>query len=126
MTYIDYFKEICSMPHGSGNTKIISDWLVKFAVDHGLEYHQDAANNVIIIREASKGCEDKPPVIIQGHMDMVAVHDADRDIDMEKEGLDITYRWFPKGGHGYGIAGVKWYQIDWPMILKEWLEERGW
>ena len=45
---------------------------------------------------------------------------------MEKEGLDITYRWFPKGGHGYGIAGVKWYQIDWPMILKEWLEERGW
>ncbi|MBP5660061.1 MAG: hypothetical protein J6X08_01870 [Lachnospiraceae bacterium] len=48
MTYIDYFKEICSMPHGSGNTKIISDWLVKFAVDHGLEYHQDAANNVII------------------------------------------------------------------------------
>lgn len=77
------------MPHGSGNTKIISDWLVKFAVDHGLEYHQDAANNVIIIREASKGCEDKPPVIIQGHMDMVAVHDADRDIDMEKEGLDL-------------------------------------
>lgn len=89
MTYIDYFKEICSMPHGSGNTKIISDWLVKFAVGHGLEYHQDAANNVIIIREASKGCEDKPPVIIQGHMDMVAVHDADRDIDMEKEGLDL-------------------------------------
>lgn len=89
MTYLDYFKEICSMPHGSGNTKIISDWLVKFAVDHGLEYHQDAANNVIIIREASKGCEDKPPVIIQGHMDMVAVHDADRDIDMEKEGLDL-------------------------------------
>lgn len=77
------------MPHGSGNTGIISDWLVKFAVDHGLEYHQDAVNNVIIIREASKGCEDKPPVIIQGHMDMVAVHDADRDIDMEKEGLDL-------------------------------------
>ena len=77
------------MPHGSGNTKIISDWLVKFAVDHNLEYHQDAAGNVIIIREASAGCEDKAPVIIQGHMDMVAVHDADRDIDMEKEGLDL-------------------------------------
>ena len=89
MTYIDYFKEICSMPHGSGNTKIISDWLVKFAVDHNLEYHQDDANNVIIIREASAGCEDKPPIIIQGHMDMVAVHDADRDIDMDKEGLDL-------------------------------------
>ena len=87
MTYLDYFKEICTMPHGSGNTKIISDWLVKFAKDHNFEYHQDAANNVIIIKEASKGMEDKPAVIIQGHMDMVAVHDDDRIIDMEKEGL---------------------------------------
>ncbi|MBR5355944.1 MAG: aminoacyl-histidine dipeptidase [Lachnospiraceae bacterium] len=87
MTYLDYFKEICSMPHGSGNTKIISDWLVKFAKDHNLEHYQDAANNVIIIKEASKGMEDKPAVIIQGHMDMVAVHDDDRIIDMEKEGL---------------------------------------
>jgi len=87
MTYLDYFKEICSMPHGSGNTKIISDWLVKFAKEHNLEHYQDAANNVIIIKEASKGMEDKPAVIIQGHMDMVAVHDDDRIIDMEKEGL---------------------------------------
>lgn len=87
MTYLDYFEQICSMPHGSGNTKIISDWLVSFAKEHNFEWHQDDANNVIIIREASKGCEDKAPVIIQGHMDMVAVHDDDREIDMTKEGL---------------------------------------
>lgn len=87
MTYLDYFKEMCTIPHGSGNTKMISDWLVKFAVDHNLEYHQDKDNNVIIIREASKGLEAAEPIIIQGHMDMVAVHDADREIDMTKEGL---------------------------------------
>lgn len=89
MTYLDYFKEMCTIPHGSGNTKMISDWLVKFAVDHNLEYHQDKDNNIIIIREASKGLEDKEPVIIQGHMDMVAVHDDDREIDMTKEGLEL-------------------------------------
>lgn len=89
MTYLEYFKEICSMPHGSGNTKIISDWLVSFAKEHDLWYKQDDANNVIIIREASEGLEDKPPVIIQGHMDMVAVHDADTDIDMTKDGLSL-------------------------------------
>ena len=89
MGYIDYFKEMCTIPHGSGNTKMISDWLVKFAVEHNLEHYQDDANNVIIIREASKGCEDKEPVIIQGHMDMVAVHDDDRVIDMAKEGLEL-------------------------------------
>ena len=87
MTYLDYFKEMCTIPHGSGNTKMISDWLVKFAVDHNLEYHQDKDNNVIIIREASKGLETAEPIIIQGHMDMVAVHDEDREIDMAKEGL---------------------------------------
>lgn len=88
-TYLDYFKEICAIPHGSGNTKMISDYLVKFAVNHNLTYYQDEANNVIIIREASKGMEDAEPVIIQGHMDMVAVHDDDVDIDMTKEGLTL-------------------------------------
>lgn len=90
MGYLDYFKEMCSIPHGSGNTEKVSDWLVKFATDHGLEHYRDASNNVIIIREASEGYEDREPVIIQGHMDMVAVHDADRDIDMEKEGLELV------------------------------------
>lgn len=89
MTYLDYFKEMCTIPHGSGNTKMISDWLVSFAKEHNLEYHQDEANNVIIIKEASAGCEEKNPVIIQGHMDMVAVSDADVTIDMTKEGLRL-------------------------------------
>ncbi len=88
-TYLDYFKEICAIPHGSGNTKAISDYLVKFAKDKGLEYHQDSFNNVIIIKEAAKGLDKKPAVIIQGHMDMVAVKEPDATIDMEKEGLRL-------------------------------------
>ena len=31
-----YFEKLCSMPHGSGNTKIISDYLVSFAKEQGL------------------------------------------------------------------------------------------
>ena len=89
MTYLDYFKEMCTIPHGSGNTKAVSDWLVGFAQKHELEYYQDSANNVVIIKEAAAGMENAEPVIIQGHMDMVAVHDDDRVIDMEKEGLDV-------------------------------------
>lgn len=79
---------------------------------------------------AEKGLRpDMPPVCIVHSEDdrIVPIENSIETVRaMEKEGLDITYRWFPKGGHGYGIAGVKWYQIDWPMILKEWLEERGW
>ena len=66
-----YFEKICSIPHGSGNTKAISDYLVDFAVAHGLEHHRDAMNNVIIIKEATPGYEEADPVIIQGHLDMV-------------------------------------------------------
>ena len=36
-----YFEEICSIPHGSGNTKQISDYLVNFAKERQLKYVQD-------------------------------------------------------------------------------------
>ncbi len=86
-----YFEEICAMPHGSGNTKIISDYLVNFAREQGLRYIQDDLNNVIIFVPGTCGMEDHAPVIIQGHMDMVCEKDADCPIDMDTEGLDITH-----------------------------------
>ena len=43
-----YFEKICSIPHGSGHTKQISDYLVGFAQEKGLQYIQDSLNNVII------------------------------------------------------------------------------
>ena len=66
-----YFEEICKIPHGSRNTKQISDYLVKFAEDHGFKYVQDELNNVVIYKPGTPGYENSPTVIIQGHMDMV-------------------------------------------------------
>ena len=45
-----FFESICQIPHGSDNTKQLSDWLVDFAKERGLEYYQDDLNNVIIIK----------------------------------------------------------------------------
>ena len=84
-----YFEKMCQIPHGSRNTKQISDFCVDFAKAHNLEYHQDADNNVIIIKEATAGYENADAVIIQGHLDMVCEKTADCTKDMEKEGLDI-------------------------------------
>jgi len=86
-----YFEKLCSMPHGSGNTKIISNYLVSFAKEHGIRYIQDALNNVIFFQEGTCGYEDHEPVILQGHMDMVCEKDADCPIDMDREGLDVTH-----------------------------------
>ena len=84
-----YFEEIAKIPHGSGNTKQISDYLVGFAKEHNLEYYQDELNNVIIIKEATAGYESAEPVIIQGHMDMVCEKESGCTIDFEKDGLDL-------------------------------------
>ena len=86
-----YFEKICSIPHGSGNTKLISDYLVSFAKEHNLRYIQDDANNVILFQEGTCGMEDHAPVILQGHMDMVCEKDADCPIDMNTDGLDVTH-----------------------------------
>ena len=86
-----YFEQLCAIPHGSGNTKAISDHLVAFAKEKGLRYIQDEANNVILFGDATPGYEDHSPVILQGHMDMVCEKDADCPIAMDKEGLDVTH-----------------------------------
>ena len=86
-----YFEKICSIPHGSRNTKMISDYLVSFAVEHGIRYIQDELNNVIFFQEGTCGMEDHAPVILQGHMDMVCEKNADCSIDMDNEGLDVTH-----------------------------------
>ncbi len=86
-----YFEELCAIPHGSGNTKAISDYLVSFAKQHGLRYIQDGLNNVIIFAPGTCGYEDREAVIIQGHMDMVCEKDEDCSIDMQTQGLDVTH-----------------------------------
>lgn len=82
-----YFDKICSIPHGSGNTKAISDYCVDFAKEHGLRYIQDEADNVIIFKAGTAGYETSAPVIIQGHLDMVCEKDKDCNINMETEGV---------------------------------------
>ena len=84
-----YFEEICGIPHGSGNTKEISDYLVKFASERNLKYYQDDSNNVVIYKEASEGYEDAPVTILQGHCDMVAEKTEESAHDFEKDGLKL-------------------------------------
>lgn len=84
-----FFEDICGIPHGSGNIETISNYIVDFAKNRNLKYRQDEMKNVIIWKDASKGYEDSEPVILQGHIDMVAVKTADCDKDMAKDGLDL-------------------------------------
>lgn len=84
-----FFEEIAGIPHGSGNTKAISDYCVDFARKRNLRHLQDESGNVVIWKPAAKGHEEAAPVILQGHLDMVLQQAEENTLDMEREGLKL-------------------------------------
>lgn len=86
-----YFEKLCSIPHGSGNTKALSDYFLSFAQEHGLRSNRDEAGNVILFKNASAGYEDHPPVILQAHMDMVCQKEEGCARNMQTDPLDVKH-----------------------------------
>lgn len=84
-----YFETISAIPRGSGNMQAISNYCMEFAKEHHLQAVHDAANNVIIYKNASAGYENAEPVILQGHLDMVCQKTKESCIDFEKDGLEL-------------------------------------
>ena len=84
-----WFERLCAIPHGSGNTKAASDWLVSFARERGLSWEQDALYNVLIRKDASPGYEAAPGVILQGHIDMVCEKLPECPLDLARDGLAL-------------------------------------
>lgn len=85
-----FFEEICNIPHGSGNEKKLSDYILHFAQQRGLFCRQDSENNVLIKKQASEGYEQKPAVILQGHIDMVCAKNSDVKHDFEKDAIQLV------------------------------------
>ena len=83
-------KRLARFPAGSGNEKGISDYLVAFAKDRGLEVYQDSVYNVIIKKGGSAGAEHAEPVMMQGHLDMVCDKLAGVEHDFERDGIELV------------------------------------
>ena len=92
----NFFEEIAAIPHGSKNTKLISDYVVSVAKRHNLKYIQDDSNNVVVYKEACfvgtdvSDANDMDTVILQGHLDMVCEKTDDSDFDFSCEGLRLN------------------------------------
>lgn len=84
-----YFEQMTKIPRESGNEAAISQYLVDFANEHGLEVIQEPCKNVIIKKSATSGYENAPRVILQGHMDMVCVKEDELEFDFNTEALPI-------------------------------------
>ena len=112
-----FFEEITRIPHGSGNVGQISDYLAGFARERGLYCVQDELKNIIIVKEATPGYEEEPAVILQGHMDMVAVKKPDCGIDMKTEGLKVAVRGDEVYAKGTSLGGDDGIAVAYALAL---------
>ena len=80
-----YFDEITRVPRPSKKEGKIRAFLIDFAKKHHLDYRQDAAGNIVILKPATPGCEKSPVVILQSHMEMVCEKNSDVTFDFDND-----------------------------------------
>jgi len=110
-----FFEELTRIPRGSGNEKEVSDYLVKFGKDRNLEVIQDSAYNVIIKKPGTKGYENSPAVILQGHMDIVCEKNQDTVHDFEKDPIKLVIDGDFIKGSGTTLGADNGVALAWAM-----------
>ncbi|MBW7983831.1 beta-Ala-His dipeptidase [Enterobacillus tribolii] len=79
------FADICAIPHPSYHEEALANHLVAWAKEKGLHVERDAVGNVLIRKKASRGFENRKPVVLQAHLDMVPQKNNDTDHDFTKD-----------------------------------------
>lgn len=85
----EYFEKICGIPHGSGNEKELADYIENFSKSRGYYTYRDSFDNVFVRREASSGFEDRSPVLLQGHLDMVCEKLPGVEFNFARDGIKL-------------------------------------
>ncbi|MBK8617987.1 MAG: aminoacyl-histidine dipeptidase [Anaerolineales bacterium] len=106
------FEKVSSVPRGSKNETAIRNWLIEWAAEHNCTSKTDAAGNLVIYVPASAGYEDRPTLILQGHMDMVCQKTLESTHDFTKDPIQLIRDgdWIRANGttlgadNGIGIA----------------------
>jgi dipeptidase D len=87
-----HFATLCAIPHPSGHEAALRDHLIGWAGRHGIATTVDPVGNLILRKPASPGCEDRPGVILQGHLDMVSQANAGTRHDFERDPIRAVVR----------------------------------
>jgi len=94
---VDIFKDICKIPHCSGNTEELKDFIVSFSKSFGYSVETDDADNVMVRSKKSK-------VTLQAHYDMVCIGDAPNIEPIEKDGWMFAKDSSLGADNGMGVA----------------------
>ena len=88
---LSIFSEITRIPRESGHEEKIVSFLQKFAADRGLECKTDKVGNVLIVKEATKGYENRPTIALQSHCDMVCEKLPEVEFDFSKDPIKYVF-----------------------------------
>lgn len=113
----EYFEEIAAIPHGSTDTKRISDHIAEFAEKRGLDCVQDEKDNLIIRKAGSAGYENAPCVMLQGHIDMVCEKEENVDFDFKAQGLKLKLEEGKITAQGTTLGGDDGIAVAYCMAL---------
>ncbi|MBQ9784841.1 MAG: aminoacyl-histidine dipeptidase [Clostridia bacterium] len=100
-----FFEDICAIPHPSYHEARVADYLEAFAAERGLFCYRDELNNVLIKKPATKGLEDRAPILLQGHTDMVAEKNGDVEHDFLRDPLKLFLDGDLLGARGTTLGG---------------------
>jgi dipeptidase D len=108
------FANLNAVPRPSKKEDRVIAFMKDFGNQLGLETFEDAIRNVIIRKPATPGMENRKPVVLQGHLDMVHQKNADTQFDFDTQGIDmyVDGDWVRARGttlgadNGLGVAAI--------------------
>lgn len=89
------FAKISDIPRCSKKEDAILDYIKGAASEKGFETKHDAVGNLLVMVPPTKGLENLPGLVIQGHVDMVCEQNSDgcHDFDTDPIGLVVDGEW---------------------------------
>lgn len=87
-----HFDEIRKIPRCSKHEEKIREYIIDFAKKQNLRFKTDKVGNIVIFKPASSGMQNKPTVVLQGHMDMVCEKNSDVVFDFSKDPIKLKLK----------------------------------
>ncbi|MGZ9676365.1 aminoacyl-histidine dipeptidase [Flavobacterium sp. GNP001] len=108
------FADLNAVPRPSKKEDRVIAFMKNFGESLGLETFEDEIRNVIIRKPATAGMENRKPIVLQGHLDMVHQKNGDTVFDFDTQGIDmyIDGDWVRARGttlgadNGLGVAAI--------------------
>lgn len=110
----NHFEDLNAVPRPSKKEERVIAFIENFAKSLHLDYEVDAVGNVIVRKPASPGMENRRPVVLQSHLDMVHQKNAETEFDFDTQGIQsyIDGDWVKAKGttlgadNGMGVASI--------------------